>query len=93
MNRLPVNLASTSYMASAHGRLLLGNHPSQRLKVAAMFNLHRLVECSCGGDILIKFNTSSTFSIFRETNQQLSLSPLIVRPTTIYRKLFHTIYH
>jgi len=45
MDRLPVNLASTSYMASVHGRLLLGNHPSQRLKVAAMFNIHRLVEC------------------------------------------------
>jgi len=44
MDRLPVNLASTS-MASAHGRLLLGNHPYQRLKVAAMFNIHRLVEC------------------------------------------------
>jgi len=33
------------YIASAHGRLLLGNHPFQRLKVAAMFNIHRLVEC------------------------------------------------
>jgi len=32
-------------MASAHGRLLLGNHPSQRLKVGVMFSIHRLVEC------------------------------------------------
>jgi len=45
MDRLPVNFSINLYMASAHGRLLLGNHPSQRVQVAAMFNIHRLVEC------------------------------------------------
>jgi len=51
VNCMGVNGSFTSkfninlYMASAYGRLLLGNYPSQRLKVAAMFNIHRLVEC------------------------------------------------
>ena len=79
------------YMVSAHDRLLLGNHDSQRPKLLRCNNTYRLVDYWCGADFLITLNTS-TFSNFTKTNDDYIYLPMLGEHLFI-GNYFHMVCH